>query len=99
MDIMTNLSSKILKKTVSTIDVVIVPEEFLQPYKEEIVKDTVAQLLTLFKQHLPPESFNQVITHMLGHQVQEGRMETNHISDDEAACEQETHIDHNEKEQ
>ena len=32
-------------------------------------------------------------------QVQEGRMETNQISDDEAACEEEAHIDHNEKEQ
>jgi hypothetical protein len=32
-------------------------------------------------------------------QVQEGRMETNPISDDEAACKQKAHIDHNEKEQ
>jgi hypothetical protein len=38
-------------------------------------------------------NFNNMI------QVQEGRMETNHISDDKAACEQEAHIDHNEKEQ
>ena len=57
------------KTNEATVGGVIVPEEFLQPYKEEIVKDTVAQLLTLFKQHLPPESFNQVITHMPGHQV------------------------------
>ncbi|CAO2821041.1 unnamed protein product [Amaranthus hypochondriacus] len=71
----------------------------LEPYKEEIVKDTVAQLLALCKQHLPPESLNQVITHMLGHQVQEGKVEANEINDDEGACDEETHIDHNEKEQ
>ena len=57
------------KSNKATVGGVTVPEEFLQPYKDEIVMDTVAQLLTLFKQHLPPESFNQVITYRPGHQV------------------------------
>ena len=42
------------KSNKATVGGVTVPEEFLQPYKDEIMKNTMAQLLTLFKQHLPP---------------------------------------------
>ena len=57
------------KSNKATVCGIIIPEAFLQSYKDEIAKDTIAQLLTLFKQQIPPESFNQVMSSMPGHQV------------------------------
>ncbi|XP_056683804.1 uncharacterized protein [Spinacia oleracea] len=41
---------------------VIIPDEYIQPYKDQIVKDTVAEVLKMFKQQLPPESFAHVMS-------------------------------------
>ncbi|KAL2941286.1 putative cobyric acid synthase [Bienertia sinuspersici] len=36
---------------------VIIPDEFLKPYKDQIVRDTVAEVMKMFKDQLPPETF------------------------------------------
>ncbi|KAL6569220.1 hypothetical protein OROHE_003501 [Orobanche hederae] len=39
---------------------VIIPDEFLKPYKDQIVKDTVGEVMKMFKQQLPPETFTNL---------------------------------------
>ncbi|XP_056690599.1 uncharacterized protein [Spinacia oleracea] len=41
---------------------VIIPDEYIKPYKDQIVKDTVVEVLKMFKQQLPPESFARVMS-------------------------------------
>ncbi|KAL2902524.1 putative cobyric acid synthase, partial [Bienertia sinuspersici] len=36
---------------------VIIPDEFLKPYKDQIVRDTVGEVMKMFKDQLPPETF------------------------------------------
>ncbi|KAL2894049.1 GPI transamidase component PIG-T [Bienertia sinuspersici] len=44
---------------------VIIPDEFLKPYKDQIVRDTVGEVMKMFKDQLPPERFDNM-TRSLG---------------------------------
>lgn len=40
---------------------VLIPDEFLEPYRAQIVKDTAAEIMRTLKQQLPSEIFSQII--------------------------------------
>ncbi|KMS96128.1 hypothetical protein BVRB_001970 [Beta vulgaris subsp. vulgaris] len=49
----------------SAVGGVIIPDEFLKPYKDQIIKDTVGEVMKMFKEKLPPKTFAN-LTRSLG---------------------------------
>lgn len=39
---------------------VLIPDEFLEPYRAQIVKDTAAEIMRTLKQQLPSEMFSRI---------------------------------------
>ncbi|KMT17680.1 hypothetical protein BVRB_2g036260 [Beta vulgaris subsp. vulgaris] len=49
----------------SAVGGVIIPDEFLKSYKDQIIKDTVGEVMKMFKEQLPLETFAN-LTRSLG---------------------------------